>query len=259
MEHLAEANGSGCRPRTNADYVAMRAYIDAVDADVIAFQEVETAAAAARVFDPERYQIVIEGRVDAPGGPACNNNQPGQNLNRQATGFAIRRGIAFDRNPDFTALQGGNPNMRSGVDITLRPTNGAPIRLLSVHLKSGCFSGNAPSNEDCPILFRQVPELERWIDARAAAGEGFAVLGDFNRRLAIVGDVVWAEWDDGVPPNAALALAAGDAPPRCDARYSSVDHIVLDRSAAQRAGAFREWTYSGVHLSDHCAISVGLN
>ncbi|MBU2417982.1 MAG: endonuclease/exonuclease/phosphatase, partial [Alphaproteobacteria bacterium] len=28
MEHLAERNNSGCRPRTDADYAAMRAYVD---------------------------------------------------------------------------------------------------------------------------------------------------------------------------------------------------------------------------------------
>lgn len=259
MEHLAEANGSGCRSRTDADYEAMQAYVDALNADVIAFQEVETAAAAARVFDPATYEIVIEARPDAPGGPPCNN-LPGQHLNRQATGFAIRRGIPFDRAPDFTALQTGNPNLRSGVDITLRPPGGAPIRLLSIHLKSGCFSGNAPSNNSCPVLFRQVPELERWIDARAAAGESFAILGDFNRRLANAADVVWTDWDDGDPANADLTLAARDAAPHCDPRYSAfVDHIVLDRSAARRVGAFREWTFLGDHLSDHCAISVALN
>lgn len=49
MEHLAEANGSGCRPRTDADYAAMRAYVADLNADVIAFQEVESKAAAERV------------------------------------------------------------------------------------------------------------------------------------------------------------------------------------------------------------------
>ena len=46
MEHLAEHDGSGCRPRTEADYAAMRAYVDALGADVVAFQEVESKAAA---------------------------------------------------------------------------------------------------------------------------------------------------------------------------------------------------------------------
>ncbi len=256
MEHLAEANGSGCRPRQDADYVAMRAYIEAVDADVIAFQEVENAAAAARVFVPERYVIVMEERRNAPGG-GCNNNQPGQHLLHQATGFAIRRGLVFDRNPDFTDLQYGSDRMRSGVDITLRPAQGPPIRLLSVHLKSRCWTGDPTSSDDCERLFRQVPELERWIEARAASGESFAILGDINRMLARSGDVVWADWNDGDPD---LTLAAGNAEANCDARYSEfVDHIVLDRTAAARAIAFAEWTYPGHHLSDHCAIAVALN
>ena len=63
MEHLAERNDSGCRPRGDADYAAMRAYADALDADVIAFQEVESRAAAERVFDPVRYTVAIEQRA----------------------------------------------------------------------------------------------------------------------------------------------------------------------------------------------------
>ena len=43
-------------------------------------------------------------------------------------------------------------------------------------------------NEACPVLFQQVPVLERWIDSRAAEGVRFAVLGDFNRRFDRAGD-----------------------------------------------------------------------
>ena len=46
MEHLAERDGTGCRPWTEADYAAMRGYVAELDADVIAFQEVESKAAA---------------------------------------------------------------------------------------------------------------------------------------------------------------------------------------------------------------------
>lgn len=63
MEHLAEADGSGCRPRTEADYAAMRGYVTGLGADVIAFQEVESRAAAERVFDPAIYTVVTEERV----------------------------------------------------------------------------------------------------------------------------------------------------------------------------------------------------
>ena len=46
IEHLAERDGQGCRPRTDEDYAEVRRYIDRLDADVIAFQEVQSAAAA---------------------------------------------------------------------------------------------------------------------------------------------------------------------------------------------------------------------
>ena len=54
LEHLAEADGLGCRPRKEAEYAALRGYAEQLGADVIAFEEVESAAAAARVFPPDR-------------------------------------------------------------------------------------------------------------------------------------------------------------------------------------------------------------
>ena len=126
-------------------------------------------------------------------------------VNAQRTGFAIRKGLAFERQPDFTEIQVGNPDLRSGVDLLVRPARGAPVPVLSVHLKAGCTSGDR--NEACPVLFQQVPALERWIDSRAAEGVRFAVLGDFNRRLVMPGDAVWADWDDAAPANADDAAA----------------------------------------------------
>ncbi|NBB51206.1 hypothetical protein GVN24_23265 [Rhizobium sp. CRIBSB] len=102
--------------------------------------------------------------------------------------------------------------------------------------------------------------VEEWIDHRAAEGARFAILGDFDRRLANSGDAVWADWDDASPTNADLALASGDQPARCNPRYRDfIDYIVLDRRAAADASAFEERTYEGETLSDHCAISVRLS
>jgi hypothetical protein len=50
LEWLAEKDGAGCRPRTGADYAALKEFADGLDADVIAFQEVESVAAAQRVL-----------------------------------------------------------------------------------------------------------------------------------------------------------------------------------------------------------------
>lgn len=257
MEHLAEANGSGCRPRTDADYAAMRAYVADLGADVIAIQEVESQAAAERVFDPAIYTVEIEDRVGTNRRGYCRGNE-GLTINAQRTGFAVRKGITFDRQPDFTAVQVGNPDLRSGVDLILIPRGGEPIRVLSVHLKSGCSSGDR--NEACAVLVQQVPVMEQWIDLRASEGVRFAVLGDFNRRLAMPADVIWADWDDGSPPNADLALASGDRAARCNPRYQDfIDFIVLDRRATDDLMGFEERTFEGEGLSDHCAVSARLS
>lgn len=258
LEFLAEKDGVGCQPRTQADYSAMRRIANDLDADVIAFQEAENPAAAARVFDPARYEIVMETREGSPSG-TCRGANKTQTVIRQAVGFAIRKGIAFDRNADVTSLMLGNAQLRSGVDITLRPNGRAPLRLLGIHLKSGCFSGS--DAKACPTLQQQIPALEAWIDATAAGPDRFMVLGDWNRRLGLASDAVWTEIDDGAPANADLRLADQGISPKCDPRYDSfIDHIVLDKRAATEMISFAETLYEGdgKHFSDHCPVSVTL-
>lgn len=258
LEFLAEKDDVGCQPRGPADYAAMRRMAEGLDADVIAFQEAENEAAAARVFDPSRFVIVMEERVGAPNG-TCGGEHKAQTVIRQAVGFAIRKGVAFDRNPDVTALMLGNPQLRSGVDILLRPRGQPAIRLLSIHLKSGCFAGSEA--KACPVLLQQIPALERWIDTAAAGADRFAVLGDWNRRLGLAGDSVWTEIDDGDPANADLRLADAGVRPECDPRYDSfIDHIVLDKRAGDDLQSFAETRYAAnaKHHSDHCPVSVVL-
>lgn len=261
LEHLAERNGRGCRPRTDADYAALRATVDALDADVIAFQEVENRRAAERVFAPDRYRVVISTRPMSGRGGGCYGLRHAS-IREQRVGFAIRKGVPFTRHPDVSELGLGSPSLRWGVDVTIALPE--PLRLLAVHLKSGCNSGRAPSDRDCTVLFRQLPVLERWIDARAREAAAFAVLGDVNRRLASRRDAFWAEIDDAEPPAADLTLAAGQRRATCKARYREfIDHIILDTRAAARLvnGSFVEFTY-GVpedeHPSDHCPIMVAL-
>lgn len=257
MEHLSEDGAQGCKARTDADYALMRSYAERLNADVIAFEEVQSIKAAARVFDPAKYQLIIEHR---PAGDhfACSG-QEGRKLTRQAVGFAIRKGVAFDRAPDLADLAIGNPNLRSGVDITIRARGHAPLRLLAVHLKSGCFNGL--KGDACETLQQQVSVLEKWIDARAAEPVRFAVLGDFNRRLARKDDVLWTDLDDSQPANADLSLAEGLATPKCDPRFKEfIDHIVLDARATRDLAGFEELTYAPTdgHPSDHCPVLVSL-
>lgn len=259
LEHLAERNGEGCRPRSDADYAELRRHADALAADIVAIEEVESRAAAERVFDPRRYDVIVSNRPQSLRGGTCYD-RPGQKIGHQDVGFAIRKGIRWTRNPDYAALALGNPDLRWGVDVTVDA--GAPLRLLAVHLKSGCSAGRSQADADCTVLFDQLPVLERWIDARAAAGERFAVLGDWNRRLAQPDDAFLKEIDDHDPKGAELDIVAGTRSAHCKARYPDfIDHIVTGTSATAGiiGGSFEEYRYGApeaAHPSDHCPVSV---
>lgn len=259
LEHLAERDGEGCRPRAEADYAGLRAHVERLGADVIAFQEVENLKAAERVFSPDRYEVVMSSRPTTGRGGGCYG-ATGQTIRNQAVGFAIRKGVVWRRNPDLAGLGLGNPDLRWGVDVTVETT--APLRLLNIHLKSGCNSGRSPTDPDCPVLFSQAPVLEAWIDQRASDGEAFVVLGDWNRRLAARGDAFFSELGDGDPEDAVLTLASGDRPAGCKARYREyIDHITTGAKATARLlpGSFEEYTYGAPeadHPSDHCPVSV---
>jgi exonuclease III len=255
LEHLAESDGLGCRPRTEADYAALRGYADQLDADVIAFEEVENAAAAARVFAPDRYTIVMSKRPPSGRHGFCRRDATdGPTIRDQKVGFAIRKGVAFTRNPDLSELAIGNPDLRWGVDITLGRSQ--PLRVLALHLKSGCSAG--AEREPCPVLFDQVPVLQRWISARHAEGVPFVMLGDWNRRLALADDVVWNRVNESV----ALLDSAEGKGATCVQRYPDfIDHIVLDPAAAalRVPGSFSEFTYGVAedqHPSDHCPVTL---
>ena len=259
LEHLAEMDGQGCRPRVEADYALLRRHADAFGADVIALQEVENRAAAERVFDPAKYDVVMSSRPASERGPECRG-LPGRHIQNQAVGFAIRKGVVWSRNADLSALALGNPNLRWGVDITV--AEGRPLRLLAVHLKSGCNSGRSSTDPDCPVLFDQLPVLETWVDERARAGEAFVLLGDWNRRMASSGDAFFDGLDDSDPAEGALSLAGGDRSATCKTRYREfIDFIVVGVKAAARVepGSFEEYVYDqpeAEHPSDHCPIAV---
>ncbi len=150
--------------RSSRDFSMLASYARELDADVIALQETDGAEAARLVF-PD-YQFCFTGREHV-----------------QNTGFAIRRGIAFRCGPDVRELSLGD-TLRRGKELTLFPGEPGEIRLLSIHLKSGCGSKPlAAAEKACRELARQAPALEAWIDTQAREGHRFAVLGDFNRDL----------------------------------------------------------------------------
>jgi endonuclease/exonuclease/phosphatase family metal-dependent hydrolase len=259
LEHLAEQNGTGCRPRSDADYAELRRHAERLQADVVAFQEVENEQAAARVFPADQWIILISERHGSGRTEPCRE-APNLSIRRQAVGFAVRRGIPFRRNPDVRELGLGDPDLRWGVDVTLRLPR--PIRLLAVHLKSGCNSNRDLRDRDCGVLFNQAPVIEAWIDARARASEHFAILGDLNRRTSLGGDAFLASISDDDPPGGRIVMTDEGRGARCVRRFRDfIDHIALGIEAAPRLvpDSFVEYTYDGDearHPSDHCPIRI---
>jgi endonuclease/exonuclease/phosphatase family metal-dependent hydrolase len=106
--------------------------------------------------------------------------------------------------------------------------------------------------------------VENWIDARARAGEHFAVLGDWNRRTALPGDAFLASISDDDPPAGRVLMTDQGQGARCITRFRDfIDHIAVGVAAARRLvpNSFLEYTYDGDearHPSDHCPIRVDL-
>lgn len=234
-------------PKTEADLLRLRRYALALDADIVAFQEVDGEQAAARVFPPDRYALVLaHDRVV------------------QQVGFAIRRGLAFTRNPDLTAL---DPEpaapfpLRSGIDVTLGAEAGG-LRLLGVHLKSGCHSDRlGPRSRACDLLARQVAPLQSWMRARAAEGTPFLMLGDFNRVMDGRDELLAA-----LRAAAPLDRATEGLATPCWGGNSFIDHLLAGGPARGwvRRGSLSVMVYRETdpaareHLSDHCPVSVRL-
>ena len=103
------------------------------------------------------------------------------------------------------------------------------------------------SGSACDKLMLQEPKLEEWIDTMAAGPQPFIVLGDFNRRLNVPGDIIWTNLDDGQPANADLLAATENMPISCRNNEFTefIDHIVFDRrwTAFVDRSSFRQVTF----------------
>ncbi len=242
--------GQGRRPiyqRTAEDYARLRAYVDQLRPDILAMQEVDGAGAAAHLADPARYHILTTDEDD---------------IQRPVLAVRKGRGVKVTRNPDLVALDllDGHPrSLRRGLDATVT-IGKLSLRVLVVHLKSGCFSPTQ-KGEACDLINRQAPIIQAWIDARQAEGQPFAVMGDFNRRLGNPADPLRQLLDDGPRPVSIL----NDAPSKCwGGRYPEpIDHIILGEGADKRAkGKPQELVYRETdpadreRLSDHCPVSL---
>ncbi len=233
--------------RDSADLARLARYARELDADVIAFQEVQNTAIAQRVF--RGYRI-------------CMN--AGHGL--QQVGFALRPGLAHDCGHALTTLVVGDQG-RAGLQLTISPPGSGDIELLAVHLKSGCAREPVESaSEACVLLAAQARALGQWIAAHASSNSRFIVLGDFNRGgPPDIADQFWSwlgprnfQSSDNTLP---FRNCAWGAPYR-----EFIDHILVSQNLVNSLAAdpFHQLRYrpadaARYRLSDHCPVGVSLN
>lgn len=252
-ERMPGTGGDGGVPsnvhhRTKADWALVKKYAKRLNADIVAFEEVDGVAIARKAYGTKyNFHTTTEPDVQKPG-------------------FAIRKGIAFTRNPDFVDLDitADQPrSLRRGADMTVTLA-GQKIRLLAVHLKSGCPAQSLESGgNNCPLLKQQLPILARWIKARVDEGMPFIILGDFNR-IFEDNEPFWQAMNlDGT---AGLIRSTADRTSQCwaGAHPKFIDHIVF-------GGRTRDWMKNNTfkvlvydetdpkfqdRISDHCPQSM---
>lgn len=264
IEHLAEKNGEGCRPRYDEDYIELWKYAKNLHADIVALQEVESAKAVARIFPEEDWDIVISQRP--PSEPyECYNN--GNASTQQKVAIVIRKGIGFERENDFREIALGMEGLRYGVVIQLTDTP-ILIDIMAVHLKSGCFVEDYSTSDtkDCEIFEKQVPLLDQWVESRLEQNRAFIVLGDFNHRISNPKNKFWRELTE-MDQQLVFIKNSMENLAGCHPRYPEpIDHILFGEDSE----VFYEKGSEKVHyfenntgimtedemLSDHCAISV---
>ena len=234
------------KPKREEDIERLRRYGEILDADVVAFEEVDGPEMAARIFPAEKYALHITGDHVV-----------------QRTGLAVRRGLGFTANPDLTALDlypNARFHLRSGADITLA-TAGGPVRVLAVHLKTGCREDGLErsARPQCATLAGQLVPLQSWIGQRGGEGGGFVLMGDFNRWMG-PREGFWMGMNNAAP----LKRATEGRGSPCWGGGGFIDHIIAGGAAAGwmepeslRVLVFREtgpeWKE---RLSDHCPVSV---
>jgi endonuclease/exonuclease/phosphatase family metal-dependent hydrolase len=256
--------------RSEKDYALLQEYRMRLNADIVALQEVNGPRAASRVFPTEQYDLYFSGRY-------VEDLATGQESDHIYTGFAVRRGV-FDAvtkrdYPDLSVKHTDGRPVRWGTELLVE-RHGKPLRLLSIHLKSGCSQGrlDTPTTDSCITLAKQRVPLEAWIDARATERLPFIIAGDFNRAFDKFDqtDHLWSEIDDGQPAGLDLWRVPFRRESNCWRDTSlhhkdPIDFLVFDQRTWQLVDrqSFQEITYDRVDQdvnrktpSDHCPIVV---
>ena len=250
--------------RNNDDFSALKGYFEKLNADVIAFQEVDSIDAFKRVSQPN-YTIVLSDRKM----PKYANHQF-SDIN-QYTGFAIRNNVPFSDPKDIDLYGKANHKLRFASYVILYPDSATPVHALSLHLKAGCVGKFYSQKETCQTLLAQGKSLNRWIKEREKQGQEYVIMGDFNHNLSFKGDWLWQEFTQGLKQKPELATRNTQAlckvRKRNDASQlhqfrSVIDHMIVSpklNATPPKQMVYKDQDALNYHLSDHCPIVSLLN
>lgn len=182
MEWLSDKGDIREGRRSRADYIQLKNVVSAINPDVVALQEVDSLQVVSNVFSPNLYNLYISDRRNRDG---SSDNRKRQSV--QYTAFAVKRGLKVIDHADNRAVSLSSyfseTNLRYGSYIEVRKPGFKPLHLLSVHFKSGCFSGRNMKRHSCIKLTQQTDALGKWIQEREKSNEEYLIAGDFNHYL----------------------------------------------------------------------------
>ena len=164
LQHFTSVDGMGCKPRTQSGYDEIRNIINAVDADVWLFQEVDAVGSLARVMDTSSWKFQMEDRPDFQPAGKCADDGNDRTMQKVVTAIKRQIIVSDTRNLNFIDVS-GRGSLRQGVSVTVM-LNSQPIEIVNVHLKAGCSEGS--EGEACSTLFEQTPFLAAYARAQDA-------------------------------------------------------------------------------------------
>lgn len=288
--------------RTPDDYRDLSHYRGYVAADVFALQEISSPAALRLVFPADEYDLCISGqffdaqehRDEGAASARCYGaadeapDAPQDASLGLFLAFAIRREsgwtVAELRDEPalgvaHTSADGRARPVRWGLELLLHKEGHGSLRLLNVHLKSGCPDDHPSPDSwdpDCRTLERQYEPLRAWLARATAAPEPFVLLGDLNRRLDLDEHdellAVLENKDDGSRENdlelyrypfKEPSICWKDTPSR--RHLIAIDYFLTPREHNPVVPwSHREYPYSRRYeqdarrLTDHCARTIEL-
>ena len=265
IEHLGSP-GEGCLLRQDSDYQAIRDYIVALGADVIALQEVASVDAARRVFLEDEWNLIITDRPFKGERPLCwlerpiTQDEPNR-LGDLQTGFAVRKSVPFKVHPHYTQL--GNTIEGESVepyasDISVE-VDGRVLRLLSLHLHAGCPLQAEDTSTSCGAIHSQTTHIRQWVDDRRKEVETVILLGDFNRVFSRDDPF----WSNALPLGEVdMAVSAVDMEQDCLKRPEFIDHVVIVNPTHLRFSFGQQplmrFDAKNHLISDHCPVFIDL-